>query len=172
MLFEEYSAWLWTEHSKFTIDPRWIECGPFCTPTIPISNKPPWQMEWCIKFPDGTHVVVRENYTPMKRLHAPRGYRKDFAFHYGSTPPTCHADGIPVRVRNGAYPPILRIDSDPNIPPHIHFGGEDHILQPRVKGLDIPNANVFDFVKAVIEHKATQKRLDELLGFEVIGQHA
>jgi hypothetical protein len=50
---------------------------------------------------------------------------------------------------------------------HIHFAGEDHVPQSRVKGLVIVELDVFRFVEAVISHRTTSQPIDNCLGFKL-----
>ena len=166
MQYDEYEALLNRSCSQLKLEPHCIEIGPFCTPTTTTPNTAPWQMEWCVLFPDRMYLVVRENWWDVKGERRRIGYRKDFAFHYGPANPKRNHDGIPVR-DNKKFPAVLRIDSD-HKGPHLHFNGEDHILQARVLNLSISQVDVFDFVRAVLKHRRSGKGFDRILGFEIL----
>jgi hypothetical protein len=162
--FAEYERWFDRFHSRITISADEVELGPYITPTRP-PKPPPWQLRWAILFSDATHLFITENWWPCPAPHQSLGYRKHFAFHYGMTGVLRDELGFPDREETG-YGTILRIDVDRHCP-HIHFKGEDHIQQHRVKGLDIQKTDPFLFVSAVREHKQTGKPLEEILRFEV-----
>jgi hypothetical protein len=51
--------------------------------------------------------------------------------------------------------------------PHIHYDGQDHIVQARVNGLDIDDLDLFDFMDAVRVNRVTGRPLHEILNFTV-----
>lgn len=63
---------------------------------------------------------------------------------------------------------MLRIDIDQKSRRHAHYGGENHIPESRLSGLDFDKITPFDFIRAVEQHRLTLKPLPEILGFEVI----
>ena len=162
MHYADYEQWLKREHSLIALDPKWVEVGPFLTPTIS-PNKPPWQMEWAIIFDDGLFFRVTENWFKRKSLGG-RGLRYHHSFHYGPANPQRSTEGIPNR--SPAYPAIIRVDVDRR-GPHLHYGGNDHVPQSKVHGLDISNADPFIFAKAIIEHRQTGKDLAAIMKFTV-----
>jgi hypothetical protein len=93
------------------------------------------------------------------------GYRNAFSFHYGPANPSKDSEGIPLH--SEAHPAIIRIDQDDRIGPHIHYGGEDHIPQARVRNLRISDVDPFQFIRAVVEHRQSGERFDKILGFMV-----
>lgn len=164
MRYTEYKAWFIGERNKLTLEAGCTEVGPFWTPTPPLV--PPWQVNWCVRFLDGKHFKVKESWWPRPIRHGGRGYRKHFGFHYGPINPASDSDGFPLR-DNKTYPPIIRIDTDP-YGPHLHYDGKDHIVQSDVQGLDISNADLFEFVKMVLRHRTTGEAFDKLYNFKVI----
>lgn len=162
MLYAQYDKWLQEQYSKIVLEPNCVEAGPYLDPTIN-PNKPPWKMEWAVIFDDGMYFRVTENWTNRKGVGS--GYRKHFSFHYGVANPIRDQDGIPCR--SPAYPAIIRIDCDRN-GPHLHYSGEDHIQQSRVKSFRISDAEPFEFVRAVMEHRTTGKPFNEIINFQVV----
>jgi hypothetical protein len=116
-------------------------------------------------FPDGKHIKIKESWWPRPIRHGGRGYRKHFAFHYGELNPLSDVDGFPLP-DNGKFPPIIRIDDDA-YGPHLHYNGEDHIPQSRVKGLYISSTDIFEFVRAVQRHRETGETFDTIMKFTV-----
>jgi len=168
MRYGDYSRWLSQEHSKAILDlqPADVEVGPYFDCTV-LPNKPPWQLNWAIKFPDGKFLRVTENWFRRKvpgSIAAVVGSREHFSFHYGLANPLCDADGLPIR--SGAFPAIFRIDCDKH-GPHLHFMGEDHIPQSRVKNFRILDSDPFQFFRAVLSHRAIGDGFDSILGFQV-----
>jgi hypothetical protein len=125
-------------------------------------------MDWAILFPDGKYAHLKERWYPAT-ISAPRssnwGYRKHFSFHYGMANPSKDSRGIPLPDRIN-FRPIIRIDHD-RWGPHLHFDGEDHIQQIRVQGMTIDDADPFDFMRAVLEHRATNANFDAVMKFQV-----
>jgi hypothetical protein len=138
------------------------ERGPFLGATER-PMRAPWKMDWVVLFNDGYFVRVKETYRPLPKSKA--GQRDHFSYHYGLANTVKDGRGIPKIL--GAPKPVLRIDVDRNHP-HIHMNGEDHIEQARVKGYIIKNADLVQFMRAVIEHRKTRtKSLADLLNISV-----
>jgi len=137
-----------------------------CCPFLGATQRPmtaPWTMDWAVLFNDGYYVRIKENYRALPKSNA--GERDHFSYHYGLQHTVKDSRGIPKT--QGAPKPVLRIDVDRN-PPHIHMNGEDHIEQARVKGYIIKNADLVQFLRAVIEHrKSKTKSLADLLNISV-----
>jgi hypothetical protein len=168
MHYGQYAMWLRQEHSKavLELEPHCVEAGPYLQCTI-APNKPPWQLLWVVKFADGNFLQITENWFRRRgRAIGPGGvgYREHFSFHYGPANPLCDADGVPLRSK--AYPAIFRIDCD-RFGPHLHFMGEDHVPQDRVKNFRISDAEPFEFFRSVLTHRATGKGFDSILQFQV-----
>lgn len=166
MRFTEYETWLKEQLAEIVLEPGCVEVGPFLTPTVQ-PNRPPWQMDWTVIFEDEMYFRVTENWFLRKANLGYRGYRAHFCFHYGKANPDRDGEGIPFRSK--AYPAIFRVDLDssPN-GAHIHFGGKDHVLQDKVHGFRISDAEMFEFIRAVHEHRATGKSFDEVMKFTVV----
>lgn len=164
MHFPEYEKWLTDQVAGIALEQGCVGIGPYATPTV-TPNKPPWQMEWTVIFPDGLYFRVKENWFRRGSHLGGGGYRKQFSFHYGPANPATDAEGLPMP--SAAYPATIRIDQDDRIGPHIHFEGEDHIPQRRVRNLRISDADAFDFIRAVIEHRITHDKFDKIMQFMV-----
>jgi hypothetical protein len=138
------------------------ERGPFLGATQS-PMRAPWTMDWAVLFNDGYYVRVKETYRQLPGSN--NGERHHLSYHYGSANPMKDARGIPVS--RGAPKPVLRIDVDTHFP-HIHMNGDDHIDQARVKGYIIKNADMVQFLRAVIEHRKTRTiPLGDLLNISV-----
>lgn len=157
----EYAAWFNSEHSKIALERGAQEIGPLLRPTNPAGTVP-WQLIWAVLFSDGLHVKITENHCPTRCAGV--GVRNHFAFHYGQTSASLDPRGLPIKAKG--LTTILRVDCDRK-GPHIHYGGQDHIPQARVRGLDIVNLGLFDFVDAVMVNRRTGRLLDEILNFTV-----
>jgi hypothetical protein len=164
MRFPEYAAWLAEQVDSTVLEQGCVQIGPFATETV-TPNKPPWQMEWTILFEDGLYLRVVENWYRRGSNLGGGGYRNAFSFHYGPANPSKDSEGIPLH--SEAHPAIIRIDQDDRIGPHIHYGGEDHIPQARVRNLRISDVDPFQFIRAVVEHRQSGERFDKILGFMV-----
>jgi len=164
MRYLEYEQWLQIEHSKLILEPLCIEIGPLVAPTTSPAYQPPWNMDWAVIFQDGMFFVVRERWYPRKSIFGGGGYRKMFSFHYGAAAPGRDRDGIPARDK--AYQTIIRVDIDWT-GPHIHYLGEDHIPQPRVRDFSISDADPFRFATAVLQNRASGTDFAALMGFTV-----
>ena len=168
MRYDDYSRWLSAEHSKAMLELHYddVQAGPYLDCTI-IPNKPPWQLNWAVKFSDGKFLRITENWF-RRRIHGSVagvfGAREHFSFHYGPANPLCDADGLPIR--SVAFPAIFRIDCDRH-GPHLHYLGQDHIPQSRVKNFRILETDPFHFFRAVLSHRATGDGFDSIFGFQV-----
>lgn len=172
MNFALYATQFQVKHSLISLEQGCIEVGPFFAPTKP--NSPPWKMDWAVLFPDSKFAYLYERWSqvPWSPVRPPLsgaarlGYRKHFSFHYGPTNPIKGPTGIPQRDKQN-YPALIRIDVDKR-GPHIHFHGEaDHILQSRVPELKIEEVDPFDFMRAVLQHRASQTDFDAIMNFKV-----
>ena len=165
MYYPDYVAWLNAERAKFTFDPGVVEVGPLHNPTrFPAS--PPWNMDWLIRFSDGMQAYLYERWFPM-RGSLQMGQRAAFSFHYGTVTPLTRGNGFPARDK-GNHPAHIRIDLDV-YGPHLHFHAElPHIGQEKVTGMVIERVNPFEFVRAVLEHRATKADFDSIMKFTVI----
>jgi len=128
----------------------------------------PFRSEWGIVFSDGYYFRVYESFARMGAPNTGLGKRRHFSFHYGKASDKLDFDGFP-EVRKPDTPVAdLRIDLDRHNKPHIHLLSPDHIYQDEVCGYSIQDADMFSFLRAVIEHRRAAKTLPELLGIEVL----
>jgi hypothetical protein len=164
MRFPEYEKWLLEQASCIPLEEGCTSIGPFATPTL--VNQAPWEMDWTVLFTDSHYLRVKEHWYRRGVHLGGVGYRRTFSFHYGPTNPDRDEDGIPLP--SGEYPAIIRIDEDDDWRgPHMHFCGENHIPQTRVKGLPITRLDPFEFIRAVIKQRRTNAGFDNILGFKV-----
>jgi hypothetical protein len=172
MYYLDYARWLLAERAKITLEPEAIELGPLHSPTQ-LPSSPPWNMDWLVRFPDAHYAYLKERWWPetiAAHRSANFGYRRHFSFHYGPTNPVNDAKGYPQRDPSG-FAPIFRIDCDKHGPnkAHIHLRGNKHLYQNQIRGFTIKTADAFDFMKAIIEHRANPGRdFDAILGFKVL----
>lgn len=169
MQYTDYVARLMTEHASISFEPGVTEVGPLHNPTV-LPGFPPWNMDWLIRFPDGKHAYLYERWFPKKapsRGGTTMGERGAFSFHYGTSGSKTRRNGFPAREKSN-HPAIIRIDLDKN-GPHLHFHGElPHIMQNNVKGMTIEDVDPFDFVRAVLKHRASQADFDAIMKFTVV----
>ncbi|HEX3659792.1 MAG TPA: hypothetical protein VHU89_00050 [Acidobacteriaceae bacterium] len=163
MKFEEYEARFQADCYTVQMEPGCTVSGPFLEFTV-LPDLPPWSMELFIRFPDGMYSRVWEQYDRAAGTPS-HGQRLQFALHYGPTPANVDVRGLPLWRSEDRCE--LRIDLDTWHGPHIHFGGEDHITQNRVKRLDIRTMTPIVFLRGIMEHRSTQRTLPEVFGFEV-----
>jgi len=163
MRYADYVAWFEGERRKLSLESGCTQVGPLHVPTA--FTKPPWNLDWCLRFADGKHIKLKERWWARSARLGGLGYRKHFAFHYGELNPVSDMLGFPVRDAV-KFPPIIRLDSDA-YEPHLHYNGEDHIYQPRVQGLHISDVDMFDFINAVHQHRKGGEPFDRLLKFTV-----
>lgn len=91
------------------------------------------------------------------------GFRLHFGFHYGpNTGKT--VDGLPKTANNRHT--VIRIDEDPT-GPHLCYSGENHIKQERVRDFVIADADLFDFVDAVLTHRKYGRSFQDYYMFEI-----
>jgi hypothetical protein len=161
---DAFEKWFDEEYDKVDLEQGARELGPLVRPTVE-PGEPPWKLEWCIVFQDGKYIRVAETYEIESRYRGGGAYRTDFSFHYGNFPAGQNRGGWPVWRAENQFD--IRIDHDPARKFHIHFNGENHIPQSRVKGMDISLQSVIAFVMSIHEHRRTGKPLDEVFGFTV-----
>lgn len=173
MYYADYVTRLMTGYASIPLEPGCREIGPLHVPTrMPKSGKEsaPWKMDWAVLFPDGKHAYVYERWFPMRPSSpgaAKEGYRAHFSFHYGKSNLSLRPDGIPARDKVNC-PAIIRIDLDRHCP-HLHFHAElPHIQQNQVAGMNIVEVDPFVFMRAVLEHRASDADFDTIMKFTVI----
>jgi hypothetical protein len=170
MYYTDYVARLLAEYATIAFEPGVTEIGPLHNPTI-LPGRPPWNMDWLIRFPDGKHACLYERWFPLRtswRSGATMGQRLSFSYHYGTTGSNTRRNGFPARDKTN-HPAIIRIDLD-KIGPHLHFHGElPHIMQDKVKGMTIEDIDPFAFVRAVLEHRKNPTiDFDSIMQFSVV----
>jgi hypothetical protein len=163
MLYTEYEAWFEGERNKLTLEARCTQVGPLWNVT-PVS-RPPWQVNWCVRFTDNKHLKVKESWSPRSLRLGGRGFRRHFAFHYGDLNPASDANGFPLR--DPTFLTTIRIDTDA-YGAHMHYEGRDHIYQQNVQGFNISNADLFEFIEAVQQHRNTGDPFHKILNFTVL----
>ncbi len=139
------------------------ECGPFLIAT----QKPeeaPWHLDWAVLFSNGYYMRVTESYRRLGRPTPGFGERHYFSYHYGEPREDVDQKGFPLTLN--APNAILRVDNDP-YGPHIHAGSPEHIYQDRVEGFAILTAEWPEFLEAVIEHRAKNRPLVDLLNITI-----
>lgn len=167
----EYQKWF-SEHYDLLkndlLEPGSIECNN--GPIITAKGQPkqaPWVAEWAVIFSDRKYFRVKECFNRMGHPHSGAGYREHCSFHYGSAHPKLDPEGYPETRAADTPDADLRIDIDKHNP-HIHVGSPLHIPQSRVDGYSIQDADMMQFLRAVIEHRRSPHRaLTELLGITV-----
>jgi hypothetical protein len=147
------------------------ECtgGPLLRATPrPLPPRAPWKAEWGIIFDDGNYFRVKECFNALGPPNSGAGVREHFSFHYGKAHRNLGRDGYPVM--RAADTPVadVRIDIDRNHDPHIHVNSTEHVPQRRVLGYSIQNADMFQFLEAVRDHRKTKEPLLKLLNITVI----
>jgi hypothetical protein len=160
--YDEFERWVTSSHENFELEKGALEMGPFYSPTV-IPGQPPWDFTWYVKFPDKKYIRAWEVYDPLPRRIG-GAFRNPFSLHYGDLPPN-EKNGFPVY--KSADPVDIRIDYDRLHGSHLHYGGEDHIPQTRVKGMAINSVNAFEFVTKIQQHRCSGKALAEVFGFTV-----
>jgi hypothetical protein len=128
---------------------------------------PPWKLSWWLVFQDGMFISCVECFEPAGGLSNASGRLSHFGYHYGLHPGRTDKNGCPKHSTKAGT--MIRIDLAPNYKDHMHFAGEDHIPQSRLRGtLVILDMTIFGFVARVLEHRQTGRSLGDCFGFEVI----
>jgi hypothetical protein len=167
--FSDYRSAIRAAHARFVPSfPADVikEFGPAVQPTK-TPGRPPWILRWSILFGDSMYIRTSELFDPVgARANPLSGKRVQFSFHYGPTPKRTDSRGWPkMDPKSGGT--VLRVDLAPPYNDHIHFAGEDHVPQSRVKGLVIVDLDVFRFIEAVFAHRKTSRTIDTCLGFKL-----
>jgi hypothetical protein len=153
------------------LEPESIECngGPVVKATDrKHPRSAPFRVEWGVIFKEGKYFRVYECYERMGSPNSGLGNRNHFSFHYGVASTEIDFDGFP-EIRKPETPVAdLRIDIDRHNKPHIHLNSVDHIPQSQIGGYSIRDADMIQFLQAVISHRKTKAPLHELLGIKVL----
>ena len=160
---EEYEAWFEGECNKLTLDPGFTLVGPF-TDALGSPDGPPWESDLAIIYPNDMYIRVGEMYRQLSKREGGGGCLDEIKYHYGPCTKTRDKEGFPKFSKRFE----LRIDIDHSpYKRHIHYQGEDHVVESRVVGLDFSNIDPFKFIRAVEKHRKESKPLHEILGFTV-----
>ena len=127
------------------------EIGPFINPISKGHTGAPWRTDWAIIFSDGLYVRAKECFGRCAGFPPQMGQRQSLSFHYGEAHAGRDNSGMPLLANAPAA--IIRIDLDPRQGPHLHYEGEDHIPQSRVDGFSISDADLFNFMEAISQHR-------------------
>lgn len=119
-------------------------------------------------FDDGYYFRVYECFQRMGAPQAGLGIRQHFSFHYGKANAKFGPDGFPETQTPDTPSADLRIDIDRYLKPHVHINSREHIRQNRVDGYSIKDADMIEFLMAVIQHRKTKQPLHELLNIKVL----
>ena len=161
MLFGDYKRNFDLQRAKVALPIDVVQKGFGCK-TSANPSMPPWVMDWAVLFGDGTHFRVKETYKPAPHPFTSHGERLHFSFHYGATTGT-DAKGMPKTI--SGIDTIIRLDKD-QFGPHMHYAGMNHIQQASITGkFRINNAEVFDFVDAVLTHRMSGAPFGDILFF-------
>ena len=172
MLWGGYVNWFTDQYDALKVDlleQGSVECGPILEVKdrkYPASA--PFGVDWAVIYSDGKYLRVKEAYNRMGRPNIGAGVREHFSFHYGTAHPQRDDNGFPL-IRSLDTPAAdLRIDVDRRLDPHIHLNSEEHITQNRVQGYSIKDADMFEFLRAVVKHRQTKEPMHQLLNIMVI----
>src|ERR1700736_5206855 len=104
---------------------------------------PPWKLEWCIIYPEGDYIRIREDYSQSTAYPKDKnGLRNYMSFHYGNA---AAADRLGQRKYRSSDPTVIRLCSQKKVRgPHLHYDGPDHHEQDSVSGLTIDQCDLFD----------------------------
>jgi hypothetical protein len=159
----EYEAWFEGECNKLILEPGVTVVGPF-TDALGDPDSPPWNSDFALIYPKGMYVRVAEYYRALPKRIGGGGCLELFSYHYGPCSTVRDSDGFPPLSKKFE----LRIDIDRLHGRHIHYMKEDHIPEARLFGLDFDKIDLFEFIRAVEEHRRTLKTLHKILGFMVV----
>lgn len=159
----DYEAWFEGECNKLALDPGFEVVGPFTE----ASGEPgvaPWFSDLAIIYPDSMYVRVTEEYCRAAKRDGGGGRLIHFSYHYGPASKRRDSFGFPQFIDDCD----LRIDIALRGGRHIHFRGEDHIPEERIKGLNFASIEPFEFIRAVHQHRSTKdSTMDQILRFTV-----
>jgi len=122
-----------------------------------------WHLRWYFEFTDNKYIRVAERYEKFAKLTGV-SRRVNVAYHYGDIVRRGD-DGLPGHLP--ADPVVMRID-DSCSPIHLHFNAPNpHHPNESIKGLDLDDMDIFQFVNGIFKHRATKKGLDEIFKFKI-----
>jgi len=159
---DDYQAWFQGECNTIVLRSGFSVVDP----KVEAVNDPaaPWSVIFAIIYDDGMYIRIYEHYRELSKREGGGGRLQYFSYHYGPCSEERDDDEFPVMEDRC----ILRIDIDHRSQRHAHYEGEDHIPKERLVGLNFDSLTPFSFIRAVEQHRATQKPLTEIFGFEVI----
>lgn len=121
-----------------------------------------WHFKWRLEFADGTYIRCRELWSYRTGKPA---RRHEFTYHYG---PVARRDPAGNPDYHHSDPVVMRVDHKAGEIPHLHYGAPTpHYDQTRVTGYSIVNADMFQYLSAVLLLRADGVPLDVTLGFTV-----
>jgi hypothetical protein len=122
-----------------------------------------WTFDWLLVFKsDDKYLRVRESYEKMAGLLMSR--RLGFAFHYG---PIVKQNANGDVIHESSDPVDIRIDKSRGHT-HMHYQAPSpHYAQENVKGITLDSIGMFEFVRAVLQHRKSGKDISEILGFKI-----
>jgi len=157
--YAKFTAWHELNYKSLTLPTDWSELA--CK-TIRASVQV-WQFQWYLKCGTDKYVRVWERYERWPGLLG-MSRKASFVYHYG-TLVRMGPDGIPTYVSNN--PVDIRVDNVGR-PVHLHFGSPNpHHDQSVIKGLQLDDMDMFEFLKGIIRHRSTKKSLDKIFGFTI-----
>ena len=158
----DFETWFDVESDKVKLDDMVNQTGPFVRPTVE-PGEPPWSVKWLLFFKDDKYLRLNENYYRRSSHSGGGAHRAQFSFHYGNIPPKRYGSLAWQKEEQVD----LRFDLDGRIGPHIHFNGEDHILQSRVSGIQVTDQTMFTFIEGIRMHRQSGAPLETVFGFKV-----
>jgi hypothetical protein len=157
--YGKYIAWRDLNASKLSLPVDWKELSSVATPASTLV----WQYQWYIQSGADKYIRIWERYGRWPGLLG-MSRRMNFVYHYGQLM-GLGADNVPVQKPKN--PVDIRID-DIGRPIHLHFGAPDpHHDQSVVKGLQLNDLDMFEFLDGIIRHRKTGKSLDKIFGFTI-----
>jgi hypothetical protein len=156
----EYEAWFQSGCDGITLESGFTLIQPVITS---LGDLPPWVLDFAIMYSDGMYIRIGETYRALPMGQGGGGRLQHLSYHYGRHKGGFKADGFPAHSSECE----IRIDIDPVFDRHIHYQGENHILEARLPGLDFNTVDPFKFISAVEERRRTGKPLHEIFGFTV-----
>jgi hypothetical protein len=163
LTFNQYRSWFENERQALELEPAALSF-PQLTTSGRFEPPPPWKLEWCIIYPDGSYIRIREDFSQTNQYPKNKdGVRNYMSFHYGIRP---NANRVGRKYKS-SDPTFLRLCSQRKVrDPHLHYGSEHH-EQISVKGLDIANCDLFTFIRAIQRNRQTGESLHEIYQFEI-----
>lgn len=122
-----------------------------------------WWLEWYLQFDDKKYARLWERYDRYGGM-INMSRRVSLAYHYG---PVMRVGADKLPAYDAKDPVDIRIDNSCQ-PIHLHLGAPlPHYPQSRIDGLQLTDLDTFDFVRAILSHRASGKTIQETLGFVI-----